>query len=472
MKNTKYKVNSWVITAVVVIAVILVNLIVTTVSSKVPLKIDLTEDKIYEISDETKDILKKLDVEVKAYVLTPEEEASVIVKEYIQRYNQLTDKLDFQYIDIYKNQTMLTKYQQLGEAISKGDIILEYNDSYKIIQLSQIVKDLSSTNESSMSSLDLEAKLTNGILFVTGKVTENNFYFLEGHGEAKTATFDSVIESKDNEIETISIINADIPEDADVLATVMPSSDFTAEECEKIDAFLDNGGKLIVLYSPGLEACPTFESYLYEWGIKPVHGIVVENDSSKSAGSQVEFFPTLQEHEITSNILSLKLPVMFVGGTMGFEVYENNPQKATVTSLVKSSSNSFVETDLNSKNPEFNGEDLQGAVDLCVLSEKQVVTNSGEEKTAAVFVLGNALAVEITEQHTGNRANSEFTENTVTYLTNSSDSLQISSKIITKGLFTRPSDVVITVLYYVLIWLIPVGLLLAGIIIWLKRRYL
>ena len=33
-KNTKYKVNSWVITAVVVIAVILVNLIVTTISSK------------------------------------------------------------------------------------------------------------------------------------------------------------------------------------------------------------------------------------------------------------------------------------------------------------------------------------------------------------------------------------------------------------------------------------------------------
>ncbi len=472
MKNTKYKVNSWVITAVVVIAVILVNLIVTTISSKVPLKIDLTEDKIYEISDETKDILKNLDVGVKAYVLAPEENVSIIVKEYIERYKQLTNKIDFQYIDIYKNQTMLTKYQQLGEAISEGDIILEYGDSYKVISVASLVKNLSSTGESSMSSLDLEAKLTNGILFVTGKVTENNFYFLEGHGEAKTATFDTVIESKDNEIETISIINADIPEDADVLATVMPSTDFSKEECEKIDAFLDNGGKLIVLYSPGLNSCPRFESYLSEWGITPVHGAVVENDSTKSAGSPIEFFPTLQEHEITSNILSLKLPVMFVGGSMGFEILENNPQKATVTSLAKSSSNSFVETNLESQSPEFNDGDLQGPVDLCVLSEKQVVTDSGEEKTASIFVLGNALAVELTQQHTGNSANSEFTENTVTYLTNSSDSLQISSKIITTGLFTRPNDVVITVLYYVLIWLIPCGLLIAGIVIWLKRRYL
>jgi len=472
MKNTKYKVNSWVITAVVVIAVILVNLIVTTISSKVPLKIDLTEDKIYEISDETKNILKELDVTVKAYILAPEENVSVLVKEYINRYNQLTNKIDFQYIDIYKNQTMLTKYQQLGEAITEGDIILEYGESYKVISVASIVKNLSSTGESSMSSFDLEAKLTNGILFVTGKVTENNFYFLEGHGEAKTSTFNSVIESKDNKIETVSIVNAPIPKDADVLATVMPSSDFSADECEKIDAFLDNGGKLIVLYSPGLNPCPNLESYLSEWGIKPVHGAIVENDSTKSAGSPIEFFPELQEHEITSNILSLKLPVMFVGGSMGFETFANNPQKATVTSLAKSSSNSFIETNLQSQNPEFNDGDLQGPVDICVLSEKEVVTDSGEEKTATVFVLGNALAVELTEQHTGSSANSEFTEKTVTYLTNSSDSLQISSKIITKGLFTRPNDVVVTVLYYALVWLIPVGLLLAGIIIWLKRRYL
>ncbi len=472
MKNTKYKVNSWVITAVVVIAVILVNLIVTMISSKVPLKLDLTEDKIYEISDETKDILKGLDVEVKAYVLAPEENVSVLIKEYIDRYKQLTNKIDFQYIDIYKNQTMLTKYQQMGEAISEGDIILEYGESYKVISLSNIVKNLSSTGDSSMSSFDLEAKLTNGILYVTGKVTENNFYFLEGHGEAKTSTFDSVIESKDNEIQTISIINADIPEDADVLATVMPSSDFTAEECEKIDAFLDNGGKLIVLYSPGLNACPRFESYLAEWGITPVHGAVVENDSTKSAGSPIEFFPELQQHEITENLIAMKLPVMFVGGSMGFDISENNPQKATVTSIAKSSSNSFVETDLTSQSPEFNDGDFQGPVDLCVLSEKQVTTEDGEEKTASIFVLGNALAVELTEKHTGNSANSEFTENTVTYLTNSTDSLQISSKIITTGLFTRPNDVVTTVLYYALVWLIPGGLLLAGIIIWLKRRYL
>ncbi len=472
MKNTKYKVNSWVITAVVVIAVILINLIVTTISSKVPLKIDLTEDKIYEISEETKDILKELDVEVKAYVLAPEEYVDVRVKEYLQRYRQLTNKIDFQFIDIYKNQTMLTKYQQLGEAISEGDIILEYGDSYKVISVANLVKNLSSTGQSSMSSFDLESKLTNGILFVTGKVTENKFYFLEGHGERETSTFNSVIEDKDNDIETISIMNAPIPEDADVLATVMPSSDFSASECEKIDAFLDNGGKLVLLYSPGLNSCPTFESYLLEWGIKPVHGYVIENDSTKTLGSPVEFAPDLQEHQITSNIISLKLPVMFVGGTMGFDIVENNPQKATVTSLVKSSNDSFVETNLNASSFEFDDNDLQGSVDLCVLSEKTVVTDSGEEKTASVFAIGNVLAFELTEQMTGNRANSEFTENAVTYLTNSSDSLKISSKIITKGLFTRPNDVVITVLYYVLVWLIPVGLLLAGIIIWLKRRYL
>lgn len=460
MKNTKYKINSWVITAVVIIAVILINIIVTTISSKIPLKIDLTEDKIYELTDDTKRIAKELDTNIVAYILAPEEQCDTLVNEYVSRYSQLTNKIDFQYIDIYKNQSMLTKYQQKGENITAGDIIFEHKDKYKIINISNVVSNISENQ--GMYSFDLEAKMTGAILSVTGKTAQNKFYFLTGHGEQKTSNFDSIISDKDNVIETISILTKDIPEDANVLVTVTPTSDFTEDECDKIDNFLDNGGKLMVLYTPGLDSCPVFEKYLAEWGITPVHGLVVENDSTKYNQSPIMFYPELSYHDITSNIIAKDLSMLFYG-SIGFEMNNNNPQKATVTSLAHTSAKSLLKSSVNPESLDYEDGDVKGPVNVCVLSEKG---------NGAIFVIGSAHAFELNEQVTGNKANSIFTENSISYLTNSKDSIKISSKIITEGLFTAPNALVRTLLYYVLVWIIPIGLLLAGIIIWLKRRYL
>lgn len=460
MKNTKYKVNSWIVTAFVIVAVILVNLVVTTVSSKIPLKIDLTENKIYELTDDTKRIAKELDENITAYILAPEDECDTLVKEYVSRYRQLTDKIDFLYIDVYKNQTMLTKYQQKGEYLSAGDIIFELNDNYKIINMAEIVSSIG--QDMGLYSFDLEAEMTDAILSVSGKKSNKKFYFLEGHGEQKTANFNSIITEKGNTVETLSILTQDIPEDADVLVTVTPTSDFTKEECSRIDAFLDKGGKLIALYTPGLDKCSNFESYLSEWGITPIHGITVETDSSRYNQSPIMFYPELNEHNITSNIITKKLPTLFYG-SIGFETNDYNTRNATVTPLARASQKSFLKTNISSQNMSFEEGDIKGPVNVCVLSEKG---------NGVILALGSAHAFEMNEQTTGNKANSIFTENAVSYLTNLEDSINISSKIITQGLFTPPSAQTRAILYYVLVWLIPVGLLVFGIVIWLRRRYL
>ena len=473
MKNTKYKINSWVITAVVVIAVLLVNLIVSTVATKVPLKIDLTEEKIYDLSDETKEKVKSLDKEVKLFVLSPENSTDTRVKEYISRYTQLTNKIKVQYIDVYKNQSMLQKYQQEGEKIDYYDIILEYGDKYRIISYSTIKQSLQAIGDSYIETFKLEAKLTNGLMYVTGKVSENNFYFLEGHGELHedyATNLKNIIESKDNALKTISIANSPIPEDADVIASVIPSVDFSAEECEKLDEFLDNGGKFMVIYTPGIKECPTLESYLKEWGITPDRGIVHEKDENMTGGASYILVPELIEHEITSNIISLKLPVAFITPSMGFGISEKNTQGATVTSLAKTSNNSFITSDMTKEAPEFSEGDRKGPVDLFVLSEKEVTNKNGENKKAIVCAIGNPVLFEVTSEMTGNGANSELAEKTVSYLTNSTDALEISSKIITTGLYTRPTDSEMRFLIYTFVWIIPVVLLLLGIIIWIKRR--
>ncbi len=468
MKNTKYKVNSWVITAVVVIAVILVNLIASAVDTKFPLKIDMTKDKIYEMTDETKTAMKELNTPVNAYVLCTESEAPTLIKEYINRYKSLTDKVKFEYIDIYKNQTMLMKYQQSGESVTAGDIILECGERHKIISVSGVKNEVTTMGSEKLYSFDLESKLTNGITYVAGLVSEDKIYFLKGHGETQSKGFESAISDLNHVSETISIASADsqIPDDASMVVAFMPNADFSEEECQKIDSYLDKGGKFVAVYNPGLVSCPRFEAYLTEWGITPVHNLVCENDTTKMVKSPVIFRPELKDHDITKNLINMDLQVLYYG-SISFDTNSDNQQKATVTSLAQTSDKAVGKANINATSAEYEEGDTRGSFDVCVLSEKDVTVN-GETKKASVMAIGSMAVTDYTDE----RANVEFVKNTINYMTENTSNVSITSKIITEGLFTQPSVLVQDILYYLLVWIIPIGLLIAGIVIWLRRRYL
>lgn len=466
MKNSKYKINSWVITAFVIVAVILVNLIVTAVNEKIPLKIDLTKDKIYEITDETKNAMSSLEKEVDAYILCPQADASTLVKEYVDRYKAMTDKINFKYIDVYKNQTLLNKYYQNGENINIGDIVLECGENSKVISLANVKNEITSIGGENLYSLDLESKLTNGIVSVTGMVKNDKVYFITGHGETESAGLQTAISDLNHVYDNVSLIADGVPKDANILVTVLPNADFSDDECMAIDAFLDRGGKLIAVYNPGLNSCPKFEGYLSEWGITPVHNLVCENDTQKMIKSPVIFRAELANHKINENINNMDLSPIYYG-SISFNLNEFNSRKATVTSLSDTSDKAVGKSNINATNSDYEEGDVKGPMSVSALSEKDV-TVDGETKKSAIIALGSMAVTDYTDE----RANVEFLRNLLNYLTENNASISIASKIITEGLFTQPSAFTISILYYLLVWIVPIGLLLVGIIIWLKRRYL
>lgn len=308
--------------------------------------------------------------------------------------------------------------------------------------------------------------MTNAIVNVAGLMKEEKIYFLTGHGEQNDTEFKSVISDLNHSSEEISIETNELPEDANVVVVMLPNSDFSEAECNKIDEFTDKGGKLIVVYNPGLSQCPRFESYLSEWGITPVHNLVCENDSQKMVQSPIIFRPDMAEHELNDNLLNMNINPLYYA-SISFDTNEDNSQKATVTSLATTSSKSVGKANIEATSPDYEEGDSEGPLDVCVLSEKEVSVD-GESKKSAILAIGSMAITDYTDE----KANVEFLKNSVNYMTENSASLSISSKIITEGLFTQPSMLVRTILYYLFVWIVPIGLLLAGIIIWLRRRYL
>lgn len=464
-KNIKYKLNSWIVSVVAIVAIVLVNAIFSGLEQKLPLKIDLTEAKQFEISAETKNVMKKLDKDVKVSILGSEDNVSPIITEYMDKYKAMSKKFTVEYIDVYKNQALLYTYQAKGENVSDGDLIIECGNQYKIIDSSSIYSESMSLGDEQMYSFDLETKLTNSIVTVSGMMKESAIYFLQGHGEGESSALKTNLDTMGYKNDSVNIINENIPEDAKLLITVTPSGDFTEDECEKIDKFLDNGGNLLVVYTPGMSKLDRFENYLGEWGIIPHNDMVIENDDSKVIQSPLIMLPELKEHDITKNLISQKLTPIFYG-TISFDTKEENTQRATVTSLAQSSSKSIGKANLESTDTSFEDGDFKGPLTLAAVAERT------GDKPARVMVMGSAAALELPEQMTGTKANSQFVTSAVTWLTNNQTNLKISPKIITEGKITALTKTNTAVLYYVFVIGLPVIILVAGIVIWLRRRYL
>ncbi len=464
--NTKYKLNSWIVTLVVVAAVIMVNAIVSAFTDKLPIKIDMTAAKQYEMSQETKDVMKKLDKEVKVSILASEESISPVTKEYINKYKNMNSNFKPEYIDVYTNQTMLYSYQAKGENLAAGDIILECGEKYKIVPASSIyTQGFSLSEDEQKYNFELETKLTNSLVAVTGMMEESMIYFLSGHGEKTSQGLISSFDTMGYENEVISIVNEEIPEDASLLITIAPTGDFTQDECEKIDKFLENGGNFLAVYTPGMQRLERFDSYMAEWGIVPNYDLVLEKDESRIMQSPIIMLPDMENHEITESIISQDLPLIFYG-TSSFGIIDSNTQRATVTPIVKSTAKAIGKMDLESTNVEFEEGDLTGPLNLAMVAEREW------EKPSRVMVIGSATALELPEEMTGSKANTQFVSDSVTWLTNNSTNLKIAPKVITEGKITGLTNLSITIMYYGLVFVLPLAILIAGIIIWLRRRYL
>ena len=468
MKNIKYKLNSWVITAVVIIAVILVNLIITTLSAKIPLKIDMTKGQQFEITLETKNILKDLDRNIQVSVIGTEDQTSPLIKEYIDRYKSMSNKLSVTYVDIYKNQPLLYSYEQKGEKLSQSDILLECEGNYKIVAASTLTSQTFSPEEGQQNySFELESKFTNAIVTVSGMMTESKVYFLEGHGEQQSTGFLEIVKTQGHKTETISIVNGEIPEDAKLLIAYAPSADFSLDECERIDKFLEKGGNFLVTYMPGVPNLERLSAYLSEWGITPENGIVLEKDQNYVMQDPAIFIPTLIEHETTKNLISKKLSYI-VAGSISFKLSADNTQRATVKSVMTSTNKAIAKTGAVMSSYELEEGDIKGPFNLIAVSERTY------PEVSRVIAIGATSSLEVSSQYEETRANVDFAANLISYMTNNTQNLQIAPKIITTGqiLPEKLTSTGITLMYLGLVWILPIIVIVIGLVVWLRRRYL
>lgn len=468
MKRIKLKMGltSALITAVVLACVILFNAMTALVADKFPMKIDLTRDKVYEFSAQTKDVMKSLDEEVKAYALIPEGtqgEYIDYIKTYLDKYKVLSDNFTVEYIDPYENPAFMNNYNDGEKQAGIGSVIIECGDKFKVVAFEEIYTQSSFTNA---VQIDMERKVTNAVMSVTGGLNTAKIYFTTGHGEYNAQNLKLLLADEGYTCEDVNIAINAIPEDADIIFTIAPSADYTVEERDALDEFMDKGGKFVLAAAPGMQPMERIDAYLEEWGIKLNYDYVIETDEKSAlAGGSGMPIPVAKvlEHVITQKLDKATSPLA-MPDSMSISVLKTKNSSA-VTKLLTTSEKSFGKVNLGSATIEKEEGDIDGPLCISAISETM------GDAPAAVAVIGSLSAIEAGQIITESAfLNGDFILNSVNYLSGSSSSSDIRAKQISAEKMTMTQNqVVISML--LLQYVLPALIIIIGLIVWLRRRY-
>jgi len=288
-----------------VVLVIALTLMVNWLSARKWVRSDWTSSQIYTLSEKSENILDSLEQEIRVVVfMTPTSPMFDQVHELLARYRAASENVSVEYIDPDREPL---KTRQLAEqfGISVADtVVFVYADRTKYVTSDQMAEmDYSSMQYGqapSMRAFKGEEQFTSAILSLVSPEVPR-VYFVTGHGEASLAPSGggpgdrslSVLEEalkRDNiEVADTSLLSGSVPPDTDVLAIVGPTRAFTEAEVEALDAFLDDGGRLLVALDPlitpeGTMRPTRLEAFLAE------RGVVVHDDLVVDPSRQLPFY--------------------------------------------------------------------------------------------------------------------------------------------------------------------------------------
>jgi ABC-type uncharacterized transport system involved in gliding motility auxiliary subunit len=253
------------LTATSVLVVLAILIALNYIAGKQNKRWDLTTNKQFSLSDQSRNVLQKLDSPLQILVFAKDEEFPSY-QDKLKEYEYLSKKVSVEYIDPAKK-----------PAVAKQNNIQQYGT---------IVFNYKGRSERVTSNS--EQDLTNGIIkAVSGQ--QRKVYFTLGHGEKDTTSsepdgYNTITAALGRENYTVDKLvlaqQAAVPDDAAVVIVAGPRIDFFPQEVDALKKYLDKGGKLLLELDPPEKAdsapLKNLIDLAHDWGVQAGNNIVVD----------------------------------------------------------------------------------------------------------------------------------------------------------------------------------------------------
>ncbi len=310
----KYKVNSSITIIIAVVIVVLLNVFITVLGTKVPLKVDMTTNKMFEISEKTKEYLKNYETPVDIYVLAGNSEKDERINAVLRKYSESNSNIKVTNINTAENPTFGRKYANDGKKLTANSVIVDSGNKYKLLSLSDLYGINAQTG--SYTSLNVENKITSALKYVSSD-NQLKAYVVQGHNELAVSGAMAKLEDENYSVAELNTFTEEIPADTSLLMIVRPTADFSKDEISKLDSYLLSGGNMQVYFDVDSKGLTNLYDYLKSvWGIGVEDNMVIETDTSHSVmigGNGVTLVvPEIRETEFTSSLLKNKRTIAYL----------------------------------------------------------------------------------------------------------------------------------------------------------------
>lgn len=424
---------------------------------------DLTSNRLYALTDETKAFLAGLSEDVTIYVLEEEDTADEDLTKTLGRMADQSGHIKIKYVSSAKNPNFYKNYTDTQPAANslivegeKRSTVVDYGDIYTYEM------DYSSYSYQT-TGYDGEGRTVSAIAYVT---TEDMpvFYAVGGHGELELEEkFLNSIEKENASCESLQLYTVDeIPEDAQGIILDAPTSDYTKEDADKIISYLQKGGSALIISTMAEGEMTNFKRILDFYGISEVDGTIVEQDRDFYYQNPYYLFPEIASADVTQ---PLAKSLVFAPFAMGLS-YDDTTDEVHYTPLLTTSDSAFSKTDIKDNSDYSKGEnDIDGPFTISLEAEKS--TEEGAVSHAFV-VGGESLFTSMADEMApGNNVKLFSCMISALAERESSVAIPVKSLSMTNLVFKAQTTYIAATICVIGL---PLATIAAGLFIWMRRR--
>ena len=450
-------------------------------------RIPISQFARMELSGQTRRILQSVTNNVKVTIFYDRtHDLYEMVNGLLKEYKFANGRIGVETVDYVKDnaaaQRMKAEFRLAAE--QKNLVIFECNGNKKIVyekELSDLdLEPLISgrSREVRRSAFKGELLFTSAIYSVTSP-RALKAYFLKGHGEHSPLSTDKdsgysqfgrLLTDNNVDWDTATLIGTNqIPADCSVMIIAGPQTSLTPEELTKIEGYLNNGGRMLVLFNVlGADRNTGLEGLLANWGVD-VRKAVVQDRLNSSSGQDL-ITDSFGTHAISAPLIGSSLHMVYPRALGKASRGSHRTDAPNVSDLVSTSPQAAIVTDFRGGFPNPSPTDVKTNVTIAVAIEKGRLPGMPVDRgTTRAVVVGDSIFWN--NNMLDSAANRDFASLTINWLLDRSQLLgSLAPRPIPQFRLVMTQKQV-TAVRWLLLFGMPGTVLLLGSMVWVQRRH-
>ena len=436
--------------------------------------IDLTPEKIYTLSDTSKQIIDTIDKDVTITLINMDTVESV--KDFAYKYNKENASI---------------KIEEVNDINSRPDLVNKYNltanSCLMIIQCGEkekqlVTSDFYTWDYTTGAQKDVtEEAITNALLDVTVE-EKPKIYYLTGHNQYSIDQMYYLtqdLEDEANEVEELDLLaRTEVPDDCSVLMITTLKEDITEPERDALIKYIKKGGKIILFTNPNVNniKLTNFQKVLDEYGVSISEGIILEQDPNKMlSSSPYNILVTVSPSTSITKETNMNMNACFM--TAGKREVKDSEELeklgVEVENLATTSSEALYRTDLTNESTTKTSqdEDAANAVVGALLTKKIDDNTSSKLIVYSNNMFITNLPLQVNSQYylyaLDLYNNEDLAMNSISYLAGREDTITIrkDTETSTYTVTEQQGKIILAIIFAV-----PAAIVVAGLIVWQVRR--